>query len=397
MSKIRIIKGNCVGCGECQNACLYNSIQIVDKVVKINDSCIDCGACVEACIKYGALEQESEEIAQNGNNGYSGIAIYAEQKNGKLHSVVPELIGRAMDLRKELGDRIISVVLLGDKVKNIAEEILSFGVDKVLLLDKPGLSFVNEDSQAIILAEIIKKLKPEIFLGGATNLGRSIFPRVAAKLLTGLTADCTELSVDKKTKILKQTRPAFGGQVMATIATNDCRPQMATIRPNVFTPARKDCKCEGEIININMDVPVSSIELLEYKKEEKKTKTLEDVNVVIAVGRGINGFELLPQISELADKLHGVVGASRAAVDAGWISYQNQIGQTGKTVKPTLYFAFGISGAIQHIIGMSHSNIIVAVNIDPNANIFKIADCGIVGDVFDVIPEMVRQLNKSGI
>ena len=336
-------------------------------------------------------------MVKNNINDYSGIAIYAEQKNGKLHSVVPELIGIAKTLGKNLENNKIKVILLGKKIERLEKELFSYGVDQVLLVDKPGLDFFHEDSYTTLITEIIQEIKPEIFLGGATNLGRSIFPRVSAKLLTGLTADCTELEIDETSKLLKQTRPAFGGNVMATIITKNHRPQMATVRPNVFSPAIEDRSLEGEVIDMSyINIPASEFELIEYRQEVTGTKTLEEADVIVAVGRGIRGADSLPLINELTNKLNGAVAGSRAAVDAGWVPYHSQIGQTGKTVNPGLYLAFGISGAIQHVIGMRSSEVVVAINTDPNADIFKIADYGIVGNLFDVIPEMINRLNILG-
>lgn len=393
--KIEVIDEKCVGCGLCKTVCLYNSIRIEEGKARITESCTYCGACVEACRHFGAITLEKQEQGKKTEEEYSGIIIYAEHKDGKLNPVVPELIGIAKKLAEELKDKTISAILVGNEVENLDQELIAYGADQVLLADKPEVSFYNEDSQACLIEGIINRTKPEIFLGGATNAGRSIFPRVAAKLSTGLTADCTALEIDKTSGLLRQTRPAFGGNVMATIITRNHLPQMATVRPNLFPPVIKSEGRHGVVIDFsNICIPESQIQLLDYRKNEKKSVLLDEADVILAVGRGAKNEELLPLIRELADKLKGTLGASRAAVDEGWIPYSLQIGQTGKTVKPSIYFALGISGAVQHIVGMERSDVIIAVNTDPDADIFKVADYGIIGDLNEIIPKMLQQLNE---
>lgn len=324
----------------------------------------------------------------------SGIVVYVEHQNGCLPAHAREVIGIAKELQASLDPAIVSAIVLGTDVENIAKELITFGIDQVLVAGKKDVSSVQEDAQACLISEMITEVNPEIVLGLSTNAVRSLFPRVAAKLLTGLTADCTKLAIDRTTKLLKQTKPVFGGQKMTTIITKDRRPQMATIQPNVFPAAPQQEEYKGTITDMShIAIPPSAFRLLEHRRDEKAGKTLEQSDIVITIGRGVKGPEQLPLINTLAKKLDGAVGATRAVVDAGWVPYQYQIGQTGKTVNPKLYVALGISGAVQHVIGMNRSDVIVAVNTDPDANIFEIADYGIIGNVDEVIPEMIRQLS----
>jgi len=248
--------------------------------------------------------------------------------------------------------------------------------------------------QASLVARILQDRKPEIFLGGGTIIGRSLLPRVAAKILTGLTADCTELSIDGDSKLLQQTRPAFGGNIMATILCRHHRPQMATVRHKVMKEAEKVDGHAGKIVELTYPVPKPKIEVLEFVAEQTETVNLADADFIVSGGRGLKDPKNFALIEELAKAVGGAVGASRAAVDAGWIPYSHQVGQTGKTVKPKVYIACGISGAIQHLAGMKGSDMIVAINSDPNAPIFDVAHYGIVGDLFKVIPELVRRLES---
>ncbi|MBN1696958.1 MAG: electron transfer flavoprotein subunit alpha/FixB family protein [Spirochaetales bacterium] len=323
------------------------------------------------------------------------MCLYAEHRHGKLSSVVPEIIGVARNL-KESRNVPISAILVGHKVKPLAEEIISYGVDEVFMIDNPRIGDFAEDIQASLVSDIIIETKPEIFLGGGTVIGRSLLPKVAAKLLTGLTADCTELAMDTAENLLKQTRPAFGGNIMATILCKNHRPQMATVRHKVMKPAALIDGYEGKITEMNhIPIPEAQIEVLEFVEEETDTVNLSEADIIVSGGRGVRDPKNFALIEELAKALGGAVGASRAAVDADWIPYSHQVGQTGKTVNPTVYIACGISGAIQHLAGMKGSDIIVAINSDPRAPIFDVAHYGIVGNLFEVIPEFIRQIKSS--
>ena len=391
MSGIQIIEHKCVGCGKCIKVCPYDAIDLVDKLAVINENCTICGACVESC-PFDAIVLEKEVTGGQDISAYAGIAVYVEHRHGKPASVVPEIIGAAYKLKESL-DRPVSAVLVGSDVDAIAQEVLAYGIDAVWVVDDPSIGEYNEDVQAELVAKILDKKKPEIFLGGGTIIGRSLLPRVAVKLGTGLTADCTELEIDEETKLLKQTRPAFGGNIMATILTQNHRPQMATVRHKVMEEAQKiEGEPHGTIEKIDLPVPKPFIEVLDFVEEKSEGVNLADADIIVSAGRGIKDPKNIALIERLAKAVGGAVGASRAVVDAGWVPYSHQVGQTGKTVNPVVYIACGISGAIQHLAGMKSSDVIIAINSDPNAPIFDVADYGIVGNLFEVIPEMIKQI-----
>jgi electron transfer flavoprotein alpha subunit len=387
---IQIIVDKCVGCGLCLKVCAYDAVSLVDKKAVLNERCTVCGACVSAC-RYDAILIERRPFKGQDVENYSGICLFAEHRHGELSSVVFEIIGAARELKVSL-DRKISAILLGEKVRDMADELISYGVDEVWMMEDPAVGDFNEEIQADLVAKILLDKKPEIFLGGGTIIGRSLLPRVAARILTGLTADCTELAIDGDNKLLKQTRPAFGGNIMATILCNSHRPQMATVRHKVMKAAEPVEGHEGQILELNYPILKPRIEVLEFVREEMDTVNLADADFIVSGGRGLKDPKNFALVEELAKAIGGAVGASRAAVDAGWIPYSHQVGQTGKTVNPTIYVACGISGAIQHLAGMKSSDIIVAINNDPSAPIFNVAHYGIVGSLFDVVPEMVKQI-----
>ena len=390
---IQIIVDKCVGCGLCIKVCAYDALSLVDKKAVLNERCTICGACVSAC-KYDAILIERRPFKGQDIENYSGICLFAEHRHGALSSVVYEIIGAARELKASL-DKKISAILLGSKVRDMAEQLITYGVDEVWMMEDPAIGDFNEEIQADLVAKILLDKKPEIFLGGGTIIGRSLLPRVAAKILTGLTADCTELSIDGENKLLRQTRPAFGGNIMATILCNSHRPQMATVRHKVMKAAEALEGHEGQIQELSYPVLKPRVEVLEFVPEEMDTVNLADADFIVSGGRGLKDPKNFALIEELARAIGGAVGASRAAVDAGWIPYSHQVGQTGKTVNPTIYVACGISGAIQHLAGMKGSDIIVAINNDPAAPIFNVAHYGIVGSLFDVVPEMVKQIKGS--
>jgi electron transfer flavoprotein alpha subunit/NAD-dependent dihydropyrimidine dehydrogenase PreA subunit len=387
---IQIIVDKCVGCGLCIKVCAYDAVSLVDKKAVLNERCTVCGACVSAC-KYDAILIERRPFKGQDIENYSGICLFAEHRHGALSSVVYEIIGAARELKASL-DKKISAILLGDKVRDMAEELVAYGVDEVWMMEDPAIGDFHEEIQADLVAKILLDKKPEIFLGGGTIIGRSLLPRVAAKILTGLTADCTELTIDGQNKLLRQTRPAFGGNIMATILCNSHRPQMATVRHKVMKAAEALEDHEGQIQELSYPILKPRVEVLEFVPEQMDTVNLADADFIVSGGRGLKDPKNFALIEELAKAIGGAVGASRAAVDAGWIPYSHQVGQTGKTVNPTIYVACGISGAIQHLAGMKGSDIIVAINNDPSAPIFNVAHYGVVGSLFDVVPELVKQI-----
>lgn len=395
METIRVITEQCVGCGLCVNVCPYDAVHLVDEKAVINENCTLCGACVEAC-PYDAIEISRTSFKAQDISQYSGIGLYVEHREGALAPIVPEIIHAALELKKKL-DKPVSAILVGSDVGQLAEDVVGYGVDEVWIVEDERIGDYAEDVHADVVAQVILQKKPEIFLGGGTVIGRSLLPRVASRLLTGLTADCTELQIDTDHKLLRQTRPAFGGNIMATILCEDHRPQMATVRHRVMDAAVPVDSPTGSVERItDIEIPESAFEVLEFVPEESDTANIADADFIVSGGRGLKDPKNFALIEKLAHVVGGAVGASRAAVDAGWIPYPHQVGQTGKTVNPTIYIACGISGAIQHLAGMKSSDVIVAINSDPEAPIFDVADYGIVGDLFEVVPEIVKQLGAAG-
>lgn len=328
-------------------------------------------------------------------DGYKDIWVFAEQREQKLMNVSLEILGEARKLADKKGVKACAV-LIGYGVKNLADELVKYGADKVYVVEHPLLKNYTTEGYAKVITDLVKEFKPEVILYGATHIGRDLAPRIASRLCTGLTADCTALDIDEK-GLLLQIRPAFGGNLIATIVCPEKRPQMATVRPGVMKKAPKDESRTGEIVEVQANIGESDIrvQILEIVKEARSKVNLEEADIIVSGGRGVGGPEGFKLIQQLADALGGEVGASRAAVDAGWISQDHQVGQTGKTVRPKLYIACGISGAIQHIAGMGNAKTIVAINKNPDAPIFKIADYGIVGDLFKVIPVLIDEIKRS--
>ncbi len=326
--------------------------------------------------------------------GNKSIWVFAEQHRGEVTSVVIELLGEARRLADQLQAEL-SAILLGYEIEEKARMLVEYGADKVYLCDKPELKDFLDENYAEVLSQMITDYKPEIVLAGATSYGRSLIPRVAARVGTGLTADCTQLEIDLKRRILVQSKPAFGGNIMADIVCPERRPQMATVRPHVMKRAGRINGREGEIIHYG---PKNSLKtkahVIDFIEDIEEKVRLEEAEIVISGGRGLGSAENFKIIREMARILGAAVGASRAAVDAEWISYPHQIGQTGKTVCPKIYFACGISGAIQHLAGMQTSEIIIAINKDPQAPIFNIATYGLVGDLFEIIPALTEKFSE---
>ncbi len=406
--RIEVIVSKCTGCGLCIKACLYDAMKLIESlhtvesgrtvkhlVVIDTEKCTYCGACVQAC-KYNAilLEKKPEEIKEELKQ-YRNVWVYAEQRHNQIAPVVFELLAKGRELAEKLGCKVCSV-LLGHQVKSLAQELIYYGADIVYVVDDPVLKEFLDEPYAEVLSWLIKEEKPEIVLMGATNIGRSFASRVAAKIDTGLTADCTGLDIDPTTRNLLQTRPAFGGNIMATILTANHRPQMATVRHKVFKSLPKDTTRTGEIIEKNFDFSKVKIrtKFIEFIKDTSSKVNLAEADIIVSGGRGLGGPHGFKLLEELADLLGGAVGASRAAVDAGWIPYSHQVGQTGRTVAPKLYIACGISGQIQHLVGMSSSEVIVAINKDPEAPMMKIATYSIEGDLYEIVPELIKAVKE---
>ncbi len=321
------------------------------------------------------------------------VFVLMEQRDGELAKVGIELIGEATKLAADLGQKVVAV-LLGSDIKNKAEVCIQFGADKVVVVDDPMLKEYLTEPYADAVTAVIKKYDPEVFLFGASSIGRDLAPRVSARIHTGLTADCTGLDIDPETKLLRMTRPAFGGNIMATILCKNHRPQMATVRPGVMQALAKDTSRKGEVEDLKVEFKTPVVKIKEVIKEDKKTVDITEAKYLVSGGRGIGSPEFFGELQKLADVLGGEISSSRANVDAGWIDKDRQVGQTGKTVRPDLYMACGISGAIQHVAGMEGSEYIIAINKNDTAPIFDIADLGIVGDVKVIIPKLTEAVAK---
>lgn len=392
---IEVIEQKCIGCRACREVCAYDAIKMVDNIAVIDlDKCTLCGACVQACPMDAIIIRKmvSDLIDRD---AYQGIWVYAEQRDGILAPVTLELLGKGRELVEEMGCELCAI-LLGHETGHLPSELIAYGADQVIIVDDPQLKHFRDERYTKAFTELALKYKPSIILAGATVIGRSFIPRVAVELHTGLTADCTGLEFDPESGNLKQTRPAFGGNIMATIVTANHRPQMATVRHKVMNPLPKDESRTGVVISedIVFDFDEEESVWLGFEKEKTTLVNITEADLIVSGGRGLKEAKNFYLIEELADSLDGAVGASRAAVDAEWIPYSHQVGQTGKTVKPGIYIAVGISGAIQHLAGMSSAEYIIAINKDPDAPIFKAADLGIVGDLFEILPKLTKRVRE---
>ncbi|MBS4031199.1 MAG: FAD-binding protein [Clostridiales bacterium] len=393
---VKIIAEECIGCESCIDACPFpGAIVMDDGIAKLTDKCNGCGACADACAVEAILVEETEVKSGIDINDYKGVWVFIEQRDNHIANVSLELICEGRKLANELGTELAGVVL-GDGVEELTKYCFAYGADKAYLVDGPVFKDYRTDSYTDVIVEMINRYKPEVVLFGATNNGRDFAARIAVRVHAGLTADCTELGIDPETKQLMQTRPAFGGNIMATIICPNHRPQMATVRPKVMKKVEPDFTKTGEIIRVENSVKEEDVttKILEIIEHATKMINLSEAEIIVSGGRGIGGPENYYLIENLAEVLGGAAGASRAAVDAGWVPHYRQVGQTGKTVAPKLYVACGISGAIQHLAGMQTSDVIVAINKDPEAPIFKVATFGIVGDIHKVVPLLTKKFKE---
>ncbi len=390
MALLTVDTESCIGCGACVDVCPYGALTLVDDVAVVNEACTACGACLGEC-PVDALSLPESRVADIDLDAYRGVWVWVEQFQGQAVDISWEMMGQGRRLADTLGTELCACVL-GKDVAEIARQAIAYGADRVYLVQEASLHTFRTEPYARVLVDLVREHRPEIFLLGATSRGRDLAGSVATPLHTGLTADCTGLDIDTEKRLLVQTRPAYGGNVMATIVTPNHRPQMATVRRRVFEAPEPDPARQGEIVNVplSQDTDAALTRVIEFITSGEEVN-LADANIIISGGAGVGGPEGFEPLRELAHVLGGALGASRATVDAGWIPYAHQVGQTGRTVRPDLYIACGVSGAIQHLAGMSTSKTIVAINNDPEAPIFDLADYGIVGDLKVVVPALTKQ------
>ena len=434
---ILIDRTKCTGCGKCVKGCGFGALKLVEapsvnrlgRLAEVDPSaCKACSACVTACPFKAISETKAEIYGTEDIADYKDIWVFAEQTDGRIAEVAFELLGKGLELKAQRGDgcRLCAVLLGCDVTEAMTDSLTAAGADVVYVVDHPSLKTYDADTYVDAVAQLVAKHKPEVILAGATAVGRAFFAKVAVRVRTGLTADCTALKVVWGTTdggsgapeprpadgamsrpLLHQTRPAFGGNIMATIMTPNHRPQMATVRPKVFKRA-VSCgssgassssvtslasTARGEVIREVLDLVAPKTRLVRVNRDPEAVD-IAAAEVLVAGGRGLKGAVNFVRLHELAGLLGGEVAASRAAVDAGWVPQSRQVGQTGKAVAPKLYLCFGISGAIQHLEGIRGADKVIAVNTDPNAPIFGVADLGIVGDAMEVVTALIKELRK---
>jgi len=425
--KVKLLESKCIACGSvCQASCTFDAIEMNDNgepIINL-ELCTGCKKCIKVCpsdalehyytaeeqvllIEYNERKKSgtliSDEVKDKSDesdiSNWKGVWIFIEHVKGCVHDVSWELVGKGQMLARDLRVELAAFVI-GDNTKHIAEEAFGYGGDKVYMINHPTLKLYRTQPYVLATVDLINKYKPEIVLMGATGLGRDLAGAVATVLRTGLTADCTALTIDKKKRLLEQTRPAFGGNIMATIYTETKRPQMASVRPHVMPKPKYQKDKKGEIIEeyfklSENEISTKVIKILSTAQEE--FVNVEGAKVLVSGGRGMLGKDNFLMLEEFAEAIGGVVTGSRCAIDNGWLDHSRQVGQTGKTVHPKLYIACGISGAIQHLVGMQDSDYIIAINKDKNAPIFEVANLGIIGDALEIIPDIINKIKKSKI
>ncbi|MFX1594677.1 MAG: FAD-binding protein [Promethearchaeota archaeon] len=385
----------CTGCGSCMESCMYNAIKLDNNLANVLSNCTLCGACIEACPEEAILlERDDTKAGKIDISQFKGVWVVAEHYKNKIQKVSFQLLSKG----RELADLLqvnLSFVILGSDFDDILEEFSQYGMDEIIYIKSLILKDYYSDLYTKVITELVLENKPEIILIGATPTGRDFAPRVAKRLNAGLTADCTGLEINHETRDLLQTRPTYGGTIMATIRTPSSRPQMATVRAGIFKmPDKIKKNVNIRVIEYEFKEKDSISKIVKVISKTKNAVNLEDAKFIVAGGRGVGSREKFRIIEELAEVLDAELGGSRITVELNWLDPDRQIGQTGKTVTPKLYIACGISGAIQHIVGMQNSEIIVAINKDPNAPIFNWAHYGIVGDLHEIIPVLIQEFKK---
>jgi electron transfer flavoprotein alpha subunit/NAD-dependent dihydropyrimidine dehydrogenase PreA subunit len=388
---IRIDVDRCNGCGMCARCCPYQALVVEDRKARwIEDTCTLCGACLGSC-QFEALSGRvpTREVPDFGE--YRDVWVFVEQHDNVFHRSAYELLGCARRLAGDLGEKVVAAVV-GSAVREAAHRLIPYGADRCFVVEAPSLASYQTCSYTHVLAELIRRHKPGLLLLAATHCGRDLAPRLARKVGLGLTADCTRLEIDPVERILLQTRPAFGGNIMATIVSRYSRPQTATVRPGIMQVMSPDPSRTGEVFTETVDMTECNeyTRLLECIVHEKKAADLGSARIVVAGGRPVCCERGITLLRDFADAVGGQVGCTRVVVEEGFLPPEHQVGQTGQTVRPEVYFACGISGAIQHKAGMADSRYIVAINKDPDALIFEIADFAIVGDLFEILPALAR-------
>ena len=433
---VAVDKTKCIGCGACVVECPIEALDLIDGLAVVNpQKCNDNGKCVIVCptnalslpnqpdqpkqaldpeagskfdlkeplpdtVKDYAQDNQKKAISAQvtpvaGGDVWSGVWVIIEYSNGKVAPVSWELLGEGRKLADSIGCGLCGVIT-GYQVDSVIPEAFAYGAEKVYAVDHPALKDYRTEPYAEAITSLVTKYQPEIILMGATSMGRDVFPAIATRVQTGLTADCTVLGIDPETKLLQQTRPAFGGNIMATILCRTSRPQMATVRPRVMAMPERVEGREGELIHeeISFDETTIRTKVLEFISSDAKSAFLDKAEIIVAVGLGIAAKRNMVLAEELAEVLGATIAGSRGAVEAGWLTHDQQVGQSGTTVRPKIYIAIGISGAIQHLVGMETSDFIIAINNDPEASILKVANYGIVGDLFQIVPAMTAEFKK---
>jgi len=391
---IIIDSDQCTACESCIAACPYGGIEIIEGSAVITPDCNLCGACVDACPVNAITLERAEYVDKVDKSQFRGVWVIAEHYGEEIHKVAYQLLGKGRKLADILKTDL-SIVILGTNFDQILQDFGEYGAENVIYVESKILKHYYSDIYVNILSDLISERKPEIILIGATPTGRDFAPRLAKRLNVGLTADCTGLEIEEETRNLRQTRPTFGGNLMATIRTPISRPQMSTVRPGIFK-ASNEIKKKIKIIKIERDLKEtdSVTKVLKVIKKQKTKVNLEDAEIIVSGGRGVGSKEGFKIIKDLADALGAEIGGSRVTVELNWVDPDRQVGQTGKTVSPKLYIACGISGAIQHLVGMQNSEIIIAINRDKDAPIFSVAHYCLIGDLHQIVPILTKEIRK---
>ncbi len=393
---IRIDLEKCNGCTMCSRACPYQALEMVDKkALWIEDRCTLCGACLESC-KFEALTGQIPTRQIPDFSDYQGVWVFVEQHDGAFHRSAYELLGCARTLAGDLNQEVVAVCL-GKDLAEKAQDLIHHGADRCIIVEDPSLVYYQTCTYTHVLGQLIGRHKPNIFLMAATHLGRDLAPRLARRMGLGLTADCTRLSIDPEEKILLQTRPAFGGNIMATIATRFSRPQMATVRPGIMKALEADSSRVGAIEpeQVTLADCQEFTRVLECVMRERTGMDLASAKIIVAGGRPVCSERGIAVLGDFAEAVGGQIACTRVVVEEGFMAQERQVGQTGRSVRPEVYFACGISGAVQHKAGMDGSRYIIAINKDPDAPIFEIADFAIVGDLFEILPALTQAVKRQ--